>query len=542
MSEPIVRPVPVVAIDTHEDERRATHETLEDYTLRYAPHSFRRWSPKVVAITALGGIAYLADFSIGASIGLSYGTTNAILAILLAAVVIFLTGIPLAFYSSRYNIDLDLVTRGAGFGYYGSVITSVIFASFTFIFFALEGSIMAQGLLLGLNIPLWLGYLLSTLIVIPLVIYGMKALSTMQVWTTPIWLILMVGPVAYLMLKQPDVVSHWLSYTNPSYGTLDMAAVMLGAGVCLSLIMQIGEQMDYLRFMPAKTESNRKEWWWSVMTAGPGWVVLGAAKQIVGAFLGVYLLTQGMSMAKATEPVQQFTSMFQNITSGGIAIALAVILVVISQIKINVTNAYSGSLAWTSSYTRITKHYPGRLIFVIVNLACALFLMEENMFAFLNKILGFYSNFAIAWVVVVATDIAVNKYVLKLSPKEPEYRREMLFDFNPVGLVSFGLAAGLSIAAFFGVFGDFLAAYSPMIALVVGFVMTPLMGLITQGKYYIKNHDDGIAEPRFDATGTPVATTYTCVSCEQHYERPDVMYSPSQHGVVCSLCKTLEKV
>lgn len=68
-----------------------------------------------------------------------------------------------------YNIDLDLITRGAGFGYFGSVITSIIFASFTFIFFALEGSIMAQGLLLGLGIPLWAGYLISTIMVIPFI-------------------------------------------------------------------------------------------------------------------------------------------------------------------------------------------------------------------------------------------------------------------------------------------------------------------------------------------------------------------------------------
>jgi hypothetical protein len=36
-----------------------------------------------------------------------------------------------------------------------------------FIFFALEGSIMAQGLLLGLGIPLRLGYLICTLLIIP---------------------------------------------------------------------------------------------------------------------------------------------------------------------------------------------------------------------------------------------------------------------------------------------------------------------------------------------------------------------------------------
>ncbi len=103
-----------------------SRETLEDYTLRYAPLSFRRWGPGVVAVTALGGIAYLADFSIGASIGMAWGTSNAIYSILVAALVIFLTGIPLAITAARYNIDLDLITRSAGFGYFGSVITSII--------------------------------------------------------------------------------------------------------------------------------------------------------------------------------------------------------------------------------------------------------------------------------------------------------------------------------------------------------------------------------------------------------------------------------
>ena len=130
------------------------------------------------------------------------------------------------------------------------------------------------------------------------------------------------------------------------------------------------------------------------------------------------------------------------------------------------------------------------------------------MFAVLGKILGFYSNFAIAWVVVVATDISINKYVLKLSPKEPEYRRDMLYNVNPVGMVAFLVSAGLSIAAFFGLLGSFLAPYSPLIALVLAFVLTPIMGLLTKGKYYIKSHDDGIKEPRYDAEGTPVATVY----------------------------------
>ena len=182
----------------------ATRETLEDYTLRFAPRSYRKWSTGVVATSALGGIAYLADFAIGANIGISYGTTNALWGIAVFAVVIILTGIPVAYYAARYNLDLDLITRGSGFGYYGSVVTNVIFATFTFIFFALEGAIMAQGLELGLGIPLWLGYALSTVIIFPLVVYGMKALSTLQVWTTPLWLLLMVVPFGYCSSPTPS--------------------------------------------------------------------------------------------------------------------------------------------------------------------------------------------------------------------------------------------------------------------------------------------------------------------------------------------------
>ncbi|MBE1465265.1 hypothetical protein [Kibdelosporangium phytohabitans] len=72
------------------------HETLEDHTLGFAPRTYRRWSPAVVGASALGGMAYMADFSIGAGIGLTHGTSNALLAVLCAAVVILVTGFPLA--------------------------------------------------------------------------------------------------------------------------------------------------------------------------------------------------------------------------------------------------------------------------------------------------------------------------------------------------------------------------------------------------------------------------------------------------------------
>ncbi|MFI0003700.1 purine-cytosine permease family protein [Streptomyces globisporus] len=523
------------------DEPQAVRETLEDYTLRFAPRSYRRWTPMVVATTALGGIAYMADFSIGAGIAMAHGTGNALVAITVAAALIFITGFPLAYYAARYNIDLDLITRGSGFGYYGSVLTGVIFASFTVIFFALEGAIMAQGLKLGFGLPLWLGYAVSTLMVIPLVIYGMKALSKLQVWTTPIWLLLMVGPLVYLVATDPGTVDSFLAYAGTDgEGSLNTASVLLGAGVCLSLIAQIGEQIDYLRFMPPKTEANRRSWWTAMVMAGPGWVVLGAIKQAIGVFLAVYILSE-VGPAAATEPIQQFRGAFDAMMPSWLVVPLAVVLVVISQIKINVTNAYSGSLAWTNSFTRVTKHYPGRMIFVLVNLAFALILMEADMFSFLNSILGFYSNCAIAWVVTIATDIGVNKYLLKLSPHAPEFRRGMLHAVNPVGVTAFTAASGLSIAMYFHAFGDTVQPYSPVAAVVIAFVLTPVMAIVTRGRYYLRRGDDGIPVPLLDAEGNPSAVTYDCHVCRQTFERPDLAACPAHDAMVCSLCLSTDK-
>ena len=76
---------------------------------------------------------------------------------------------------------MDLLTRGAGFGYIGSTLTSLIYASFTFIFFALEAAIMAYALELAFDIPPAWGYLICALVVIPLVTHGVTAISKLQV-------------------------------------------------------------------------------------------------------------------------------------------------------------------------------------------------------------------------------------------------------------------------------------------------------------------------------------------------------------------------
>ncbi|GAA3435734.1 purine-cytosine permease family protein [Kutzneria kofuensis] len=508
----------------------AANEASEDFSLRYAAHSFRRWSPFAVASTALGGIAYLADFAIGASIVMLHGFSSAALAIGIAAVVIFATGVPIAVACARYGVDMDLLTRGAGFGYFGSTLTSLIYASFTVIFFSLEGSIMAQAFQLAFGLPLALGYLLTTLIVLPFVLFGMRALARMQVWTQPVWLVGLVLPFVVVLATHPERFGQFTAFG----GGLSLTGVGLGAGVALSLIGQIGEQADYLRFMPAKTEANRRAWWAAVIAAGPGWVVLGALKQLGGAFLAFCALG-AIGQSAVLEPIAPYVEAVRP-ALGAVTLPLAALFVIVSQIKINTTNAYSGSLSFANFFSRVLHRHPGRAWYVLVNCGIALALMEFGAFAFLNTILGFYSNVAIAWIGAVVADLVICK-PLGWSPPYVEFKRAYLYAVNPVGFGSMVLASVVSVIAYFGAFGPIAAAWSPFIALVLAMVAVPVTARLTGGRYYLAR-PNLVSGP--DSGAADLTETHVCEVCEDPYELPDIVDCVHHGGAVCSLCCTLE--
>ncbi len=511
------------------------NETLEDYSLRYAPKSFRKWSELFVANTALGGISFLALEAIGGSLVINYGFANSFWAIVVVGLIIFLTGLPIVYYAAKYNIDMDLLTRGAGFGYIGSTITSLIYASFTFIFFALEAAIMAQALQLYFHLPLAWGYLLCSLIIIPLVFYGVTLISQLQLWSQAIWLFLMISPYWFILHKEPEAINNWLRFAGTVSHSSGFNPLLFGtaATVSFSLIAQLGEQVDYLRFLPEKQESNRVQWWLAVILAGPGWIIIGGAKQLGGAFLATLAISHGLTIGEAKQPITMylggFTDMFSN---PQVVLAIATLFVVISQIKINVTNAYAGSLAWSNFFSRLTHSHPGRVVWLVFNVAIALLLMELGVFETLETVLGLYSNVAIAWIGALVADLVINK-PLGLSPSYIEFKRAYLYNFNPVGFGAMSVASIISILAFVGVFGAYPQAYAPFLALGIAFVLSPLIAFLTKGKYYI-------ARENTQATTLEGQSLITCCICEQDYEIPDTAYCPVYDGNICSLCCSLD--
>ena len=190
------------------------NQTLEDYALRFTAKTARRWSSLRVANTAIGAVSFLALEAIGGSITVNYGFVNSTAAILVVGALILLTSLPIAYYASTYGVDIDLLTRGAGFGYLGSTITSLIYASFTFLFFAIEAAIMSLAFEMCFGIPLFLGYVLSSLIVIPLVTHGITFISRFQFWTQPIWIVLHLIPFFFIAAADSASFERWTNFSG----------------------------------------------------------------------------------------------------------------------------------------------------------------------------------------------------------------------------------------------------------------------------------------------------------------------------------------
>ena len=545
MSAAPARTPPQQVVTFRRDYNRwVASETLEDYALRFTPRTFRKWSEWRVANTAFGAASFLILEAVGATLLVQHGFVNAALAILATGLIIFLAGLPVSVYAARHGVDMDLLTRGAGFGYLGSTITSLVYASFTFIFFALEAAVMAYALELAFDIPPAWGYGICALVVIPLVSHGVTAISRLQVWTQPLWLALLVFPLAYVLWRHPGELAGLTGFAGsdgrgPGFSLMGFGAALT---VGIALITQMGEQADYLRFMPEQRPGRAARWWLGTLLGGPGWVLVGVLKMLAGLLLAWLALQHMVPAERAVDPNQMYLAAWEYVfPQYGWAVAATALFVVVSQLKINVTNAYAGSLAWSNFFSRVTHHHPGRVVWVVFNTLIALVLMELSVFQALGHVLGLYSNIAIAWMMAVVADLVINK-PLGLSPKGIEFRRAHLYDINPVGVGAMGVASLLGMAAHLGAFGPMAQAWSAMIALVTALLVSPLIAWATGGRYYLAPRTRAARALQAAGEGAYLGrhALRRCTVCERDYEPEDMAACPAYGGPICSLCCTLD--
>jgi purine-cytosine permease-like protein len=508
----------------------ADNAEMEDYSLRYAPAAFRRWSPWMVFLSCMVGLSAMAGYALDATFVDAYGFGNTLLGFVVAGLVTLPLMLVIAFAIARKHVDIDLLTRGSGFGYLGSTLTSLVYATYTLIFLAYEGAIMAQAVTALTHLDIHVSYVLVAVVMVPLTLYGMTFSAKFQAWTWPLWLVL-IGIAVVAAATAPGAGHHMVApvTVGPASATqLSVLAVFTIAAAELSLAAQVGEQGDYLRLMPDPADSarGRRRWRLAVIFGGPGLMLFAVIIFFASTLLVGYASTK-LGPAQVTMPVDLFTAVYQRVTgSHTAALILSGLLVILAQIKINIMNTYSGSLSWSNFFSRLLHRHPGRAAWVFLQVGLALVLMEVNVFTHIVTVLAWYANIGIAWIAAMGSDLVVNRRWLKLGPPQLVFHRGHLYNVNPVGFGSMIAASAVSMIAYYGVFGRTAVTFSPFFSLVIAFVLPPAIALATRGRWYVAR----TSELPADAAELP------CTVCAGSYDITDMATCPHHGGTICSLC------
>ncbi|MEU0842622.1 hypothetical protein ABZ370_24525 [Streptomyces sp. NPDC005962] len=510
------------------------NERREDYALRRVPLSYRQWGAISLTGVMLGVATAMFFLAWGGQLIIAYGTVNTLIGMIFGTVLIGGVGLVLTRISAATGLDSDLITRGAGFGFMGSAFTSLIYTFNFVMFFAFEGEIMAAAIHdYWPVIPSWSVYLAVGLVFIPLTWWGITAMNWLMWATLPVYLGFLVWTIV-LAATSDTHAAFWshvpTTVANPAAGP----ALLQVMAASLGLISMATGAADLGRFLPPGKRTG-------------GAVALGFGSMFVT--LCVLTMLGGW-----------FTLRFDGSTNPGAYLSglmgiWGVLFVIVTQLRINTTNVYSGSLAYANFFCRIFHITPGRQYWVILTTVVGTGLMFGGILDHLNAILTFEATFIMAWVMAVVSDIVINKR-LGLSPSNFVYKRAHTYKYNPVGVGALVFALAIALPLAFNVAGPLGKTLAPFVSGIVAFAAAPAIAALTRGRYYLpataaSNIDPAlpavgtgsianIASARADAHTQEVNGTSRCTTCADSFELAEFVSCPFHQGPVCSVCCSSE--
>ncbi|RKQ33985.1 purine-cytosine permease family protein [Oceanobacillus halophilus] len=442
-----------------------TEETSDDYSLDRVPRKERNMGWLSITNITFGIATAIFYFQMGSVMALQFGAINAIISAVYAIIVAGILGTFIAYLSAKSGMNVNLLSRGGGFGYIGASLTSFIYATNFIMYCALEGLILVAAVHEFFPvIPEWVLIIFFGTIVIPLNWFGIKQLDKLQKWSLPLFFVFLIAAIIMAAMKPSGYDGSFWSY-------LPEGVQVGGTALLLCIGMQHGIMgltpllaSDYARFLKPKDTKI-------------GIFAIGFIPQIfcfgVMGGLGIWF---GVRLGEPNPGVYIVLLL-------GIWGALFTML---TQIRINVTNIYSGSLSLSSFFENIFKFKPGRRFWVVVTGVTAIILMLLNIVDHLEAVMTFQGVFLLTWATILVVDAIVVKKLLKIGPGYYEARQGNLYRWNPVGVGALLIASGLGTIAALGFMGTFLQSTAAFFASILAAILTIVLALITKGKYYIK--------------------------------------------------------
>lgn len=494
---------------------------FDDYPLQSVPEEARTISPCRLGMTAFGSMSFLAQESMGAMISMQFGFLHLLLALAVSAVAIMLLSVPVVRVATRQHIDIDLISRGCGFGYLGASLSSFIYAGYICAFLAFESMIVLDMLRDLMGIPPGIGYFLFNTAAAVLAIFGIRAIAKFQNLTNAIWIVL----YAIILIAFGQAIAgggHGLP--DASFSGFSAACLGGATGITLAFVTQTGEQVDYLRFSNASGQAAS----FFNLLGGIFWFLPVMANMAIGGIISFWLLAGMADSVSAAQPYLMFSYV---LGSGGFphnaVFAIVVIFVLLSQLKINVTNIYSGSLAWSNFSARVTHVFPGRAFWAVFNTLLAFVIIESEIVEMPLYIFSIISILGLSWYGVLFTDITVNR-ALGLRPRKILFKRSQVPDIDPVGVIAMALGVAAGIAAKMHPEDTLLSSNAHFVSLGVSMACTVVLAALLRGRQVQASVQDDPKSPG------------ECCSCHRTFSPENLAWCPAKRSYICAECCSLE--
>jgi purine-cytosine permease-like protein len=494
----------------------------DDYALRRVPASWR-WSAWG-CVWALSGISTAMAFPLTAGLlALFYGgaaTLTAIaLTLLYAAVGVYLN----TRKAANEGAIIELISKHT-FGFKGAAFEIVLYGLLGVVYFSLEGHVMAAALSEVIpDLPYWASVAIICVGFVPLCLYGMQFLTRFQSITA--WIYGLGVALVFVALftgwskevGAPLAPHPWWNI-NPNSVPYSWRSV-LGAFGAMSGVL--GAIMILLSPSTARFARRNESGKVAVLMSLFGAVFpLGLAMSF-----GVYLLAA--SGGKIPDPGVSLPRLLGPI---------GLLLVVLTQLRVNVINVYFGTTALENFAAQIFKFKWSRVRLLGPFMICAYLLLVSPFLKYFGTIMTILSVFLVNWVSVIAGELWLvrPRYAI---PSWAEFRRGYVASYNRIGLISMWLPTGVGVVMASGRLGADAQVLAVPVTGVAALIMPPLVAAFLRRDRIIRQYF-----ARVPARVGALQESHACPRCSETFHRSDFVQCPFHgHIYICSGCCAAEQ-
>lgn len=437
-----------------------------------------------LAMAWYGVVSAMFFVYIGAAMAIAYGTVDALIGIGLTIVAYSLINALLSKYSIRNRTTVALFSRtilGTG----GSAIATIIFALVAIYYAVFEGSIVAFAFQTAFGGPMWMWYLIVVIYSTPLILGGVRHfLDKLNGWLMPLYWGGLIAAVVWAS-AQYGASDAWLTHQPEAavpfaLGGPGWLATFSGyMGIWIMMMFT----MDYAALGRRKDTKTHQVW-----TFGPVFYILAyGVNALVGIFLTFTIPGLEVSETGVAGGLVQMMGL------------LGLLVIFVSQTRINTANYYLGAANLRSFGERVFKLKLPNLVWVLISSAIIFLLMLLPIVQYLLLALAWQGVLVTAWVAIAVTHILMNR---GRGEEHGALEDRHYETFNKPGLISWIVATviGIGMLQLGGAFG---ATWGPLLTAASASLLYAILRT-TMGQHTALKGGQIQRTTELDADGRPV--------------------------------------